>query len=254
MTIPAAAPPPAAAAAPAKETPPQAAPVAPPPAAPPPVSSAPPPAAPPPATPASTPAVKAPEGTPAVVPPVAPAVTGKEAKPAESKPGEGEVDLGLKLGEKSLLDKERDIAEVTALAKELKLAPEVAQAVLAQREAAVKEFLDDHQSVIRKEVEGWAEKFKVDPEFGGEKHDASIRDADAFLTKFGDAELLAELDRTGFRQHPLFRRLCSRAGLNLRDDKFVSGAAQAATPEIKDPRMRLQKIYEDKDRAATKKV
>lgn len=204
----------------------------------------------PPASPAA-PAVKAPEGTVTPPAPKAPAPeAGKDAK--DSKDGKpavvvppAEVQYDLKLGEKSLLDKEFDVAEVVKLAKEKGLAPEIAQAILEQREGAIKAFMEDHTEGVKKEIAGWDDGWAKHPVFGGEKLPASNQAVDRFVGKFVRPEVMAELTKTGFIKNPLLREIFASAGQVMADDTFVSGAATAA-PQIKDPVLRYQQLEEER--------
>lgn len=219
---------------PAPGTPAPAAPTAPPAAPAAPGASAQPPATSPPATPAAAAAGQAPEapGTPPA--PKAPAPeAGNDGKPA------GDVEYKLKVGNAKVLDEQYDVAEVVALAKKHKLAPEVAQAILDQRQGAITAFLEDHQELVKKDIAAWEQKWTSHPEFGGQQLPVSNQRVDAFLGKYADAELMAALQNDGWIKHPLFRALCARAGKGMEGDRFVPGNPSASSAQIKDPYKRL---------------
>lgn len=78
-------------------------------------------------------------------------------------------------------------------------------------------------------LNGWLDAAKKDPEIGGDKWDASVKQANAVLDRFGDEETDAALRQTGAGVHPAIIRLLARAGAAIADDKFVAG--HRAEPE-----------------------
>lgn len=76
---------------------------------------------------------------------------------------------------------------------------------------------------------GWLDTAKKDPEIGGDNWDASVKNANAVLDRFGDDEIDAALRQTGAGVHPSIIRLLSRVGKAIADDTFVAG--KSAEPE-----------------------
>lgn len=76
---------------------------------------------------------------------------------------------------------------------------------------------------------GWLDTAKKDPEIGGDNWDASVKNANAVLDRFGDDEIDAALRQTGAGVHPSIIRLLSRVGKAIADDTFVAG--RSADPE-----------------------
>lgn len=117
-----------------------------------------------------------------------------------------------------------------ALASELKLPPDKAQAFIdmAGELAAnhAKTQTEAQLEQVRAEVSKWVESAKVDPEIGGDKLKPSLASANAAVSKFGTPELSALLKATGLGNHPEFIRVFAKVGQLIAEDKVVGSRAE----------------------------
>lgn len=84
-----------------------------------------------------------------------------------------------------------------------------------------------------KTQEEWVKSAKADKEFGGDKFDASIKDAKRVLDKFGTSELKEYLTASGGGNHPELIRFMARVGNAISDDS-PPGSETPAGPQTKD--------------------
>lgn len=175
-----------------------------------------------------------------------PADAPKEAPPADSTPAEGkkdeapappsepvEVKYDLKLKDGSFLDA-KDVEQVLAKAKELKLSPEQAQALLDEKDEARLSFAKQQSETLKARSVEWAEAVKKDPELGGDGFNENVETAKRFVQKFGSDAFRKALDDTGLGNHPELIRTFARAGKALMDDKFHFASAKGSAPEKKE--------------------
>lgn len=113
--------------------------------------------------------------------------------------------------------------EFTAIAKELKLAPEAAQKVadvgakMAQRQA------EAHANLVT----SWAEAVKADKDIGGDKLEQTLAVSRKAVEAFGSPELKELLDSTGLGNHPAVVRAFFNAGKAISEDGIVKGTPPA---------------------------
>jgi len=146
-----------------------------------------------------------------------------EAKPAEEKPKpeipesyEFPEDLGLT---------EEDKAKYTELLKKHGATQEAAndliehikQQAKAVQEAGVKAWYD--------QVKKWGEEAEKHKEYGGPKFEENLKTVILpVLNKFGDEQLIQELDQTGFGNNPRLLAFLYRVGKEIGvEAKFVEG-------------------------------
>jgi len=134
----------------------------------------------------------------------------------------------LKLPEGSPLDASA-IERIAAEAKAQGLTNEQAQALLVRESNAVKGFWNATQERVKKEQDSWVEKSKSDAEIGGDNFVRNTELAHRVLQKFGSEELLNELDRTRYGNHPELVRLLSRIGKAMSEDQLVLPNSQGGT-------------------------
>ncbi len=150
-------------------------------------------------------------------------------KPAgEAKPEE--VVYEFKAPEGIELDQAR-VEKFTALARELKLPADKAQAIVDMGA----ELIAAQAEAQRAQAEAWAEQVKADKELGGDKLEANLATAAKVysLLPANEAEAFkGYLNQTGLGNHPSMVRLLVAVGKSLSEDKFVPGAA---TPPKKSP-------------------
>jgi hypothetical protein len=129
----------------------------------------------------------------------------------------------LKLPDKASL-KATDLEIVAKTAKELGLPQDKAQKYMETLDSHTKSILQGQQAALEQTVEKWGADAAADEEIGGKdgsKIAATKQVADAFLTKFGSAELMKFLSETGLGNHPGLIRAFYRAGLAMKDDTIV---------------------------------
>jgi len=121
--------------------------------------------------------------------------------------------------------------EFSALAKELGMSQEKAQAV-ADIGVQMMSRLQQAQAAARDaQVAEWVQAAQTDAEFGGVKFDESVAIANRALDEFGGAELKEALKATGMGNHPELIRAFYRVGLKISDDAVHrSGAGGSAAP------------------------
>lgn len=191
------------------------------------------------ATPAPvTPPAPAPAGTPPVVPPAGDAPKPADAPPAVP-PKVAPEKYDVKAPEGSLL-KGTLMDSFLADAKKRGLSNDEAQAELNQKSQEAGAVVNVLQEEHKARVQQWGETLKADPEFGGEALAQNHSNAQVILKHFGDAELLSELDRTGYGSHPAFFRFLAKIGKATQSDKTIFTGAVGGDDAGK---TRAQRLY-----------
>jgi hypothetical protein len=132
-------------------------------------------------------------------------------------------DLDILVGEDDLFH-ESYVDEVKAFSKEHGLPIEAAKAIVERDRARIDA---DKEAWNREKIE-WAKQVKDDPDLGGDKMPATIRDAKAALHKFFPPEFAQMLDRTGFGNHPdLIRGLARIGSLSAESKSLIRGDQSA---------------------------
>lgn len=159
-----------------------------------------------------------------------------ETKPAEGEkkdaPKEGEkkdgkpVELALKVPEGFEVDKPAlDAFKAFATKNELK--PEVAQGVFDQYVAIEKARVEANEKAFTAQDTKWVAELKADPELGGEKWPATVKEVRAGLNVIGRpfGELIA---KTGLGNNPVVVRELVRIGRANADDT-IKGTEKPAS-------------------------
>lgn len=179
-------------------------------------------------------AVAAAEGTPAVA--------------ADDATAEGDADKG-EAGESPdayadfvapegvTLDTEL-VESATPVFKELGLSQEQAQKLVDIQAAHVQASQQRQADAFNQTKQDWANQSKNDKEFGGDKFNESIADAQLFINEFGSPDLKKLMDDTGLGNHPEVIRAFTRAGKLLKEDS--PGARGDASSQTKD---RAEQMY-----------
>ncbi|HPA91874.1 MAG TPA: hypothetical protein PLN35_19130 [Quisquiliibacterium sp.] len=153
--------------------------------------------------------------------------TTTEATAPASKPAAPEA-YDLKLPEGSLLSADA-VQEVEALAREAGLSNEHAQKLLDDRESALAAHVEkvqaEHDHRWKQE---WPEAIKNDPEMGGEKYEATVRNAQKVMAKFASPALKEALTASGYGNHPEMVRMMSSIAKVISEDTFEPAGGQAA--------------------------
>lgn len=190
----------------------------------------------------ATPATPAEPGTPATpaTPAATTAITNAETD-AQAKPeGDANADAPqvpekyeLAAPEGFTLEPETT-AQFETIAREMKLTNEQANKLVPLAAQLVQKQVAKQQEAHATQVQKWLESSKTDKDFGGEKFDASIKQAKVAVEKFGTPLLKELLDGTGLGNHPEVIRLFHRIGNAIAEDSLVvapsaGGTASAAS-------------------------
>jgi hypothetical protein len=70
-----------------------------------------------------------------------------------------------------------------------------------------------------KTVEGWMTQAKADPEIGGAKWDATVKDASGIVKRFGNEALRDYLNASGAGNHPEMIRFMAKVGAMIGEDR-----------------------------------
>ena len=74
----------------------------------------------------------------------------------------------------------------------------------------------------------WVEELRRDPEYGGQRFNATIKDAESVLQRFDtDGVVLQTLQATGFGDNPAVLKMLARIKQVISDDEFVSASGRA---------------------------
>lgn len=144
-----------------------------------------------------------------------------EAKPAETKPAEPDIVYEFKAPEGVVLDDKR-VEKFTAIAKELKLPADKAQALVDLATEVEVARKAEHQAIVAK----WVDEISNDKELGGDKLDENLAVAMKTydLLPAEEAKALKDmLNLSGFGNHPSVIRLFHKVGKALSEDRFIPG-------------------------------
>lgn len=147
------------------------------------------------------------------------------AKPAV----DAEIKYELKMPEGSKLGAEH-AKQVEAFAKEHKIAPELAQKLLERDHAQLQAQIE----ALHSRSKEWRASVESDKDLGGQNFNATKEHAYRALQKFDrNGELRAELEATGYGNHPAFVRFVAAIGKAMSEDTIHSGEAPAHDPLAK---------------------
>lgn len=154
-------------------------------------------------------------------PPVAPPAAAPAAAPAAQAPAAAEVAYEFKAPDGVELDKDATTA-FTAIAKDLKLAPDAAQKVVDIAVGMQQRAVEAHT----KQVAEWADQVKADKELGGDKLPQTLATAQKAMA-LGPPELKQLLNDSGLGNHPAMVRFMHAVGKALSEDRFVPSTGGA---------------------------
>ena len=162
------------------------------------------------------------DAKPAAAAPAAPASTeAPPTTPATPEAPAAEVVYEFTAPEGVTLDQAR-LDKFTAVAKELKLPADKAQALVDLAAEVEVERATQHAAQVAK----WADEIKADKALGGDKLDETLATAKKvynLLPAEEAASFKQMLDVSGFGNHPSMVRLLHAVGKALSEDKFVPG-------------------------------
>jgi hypothetical protein len=113
------------------------------------------------------------------------------------------------------------------------LSQEHAQKAVEQVSAEVQTFVQEQQVAFAATTKGWVEVVKADPEMGGDKFAATIKDAAKPIDRFFTPAFKKALSDTGFGNHPELVRGFARIGRAMGDDTMVRPGADGGGPARK---------------------
>lgn len=139
-------------------------------------------------------------------------------KPKEPEPYELTASDGYPINEAGLKG-------LNDLCKAANLNEEQGKAVLAHMAGNYAAFQEQQQA----QGKAWIEEFKADKEFGGDKYDVSVAEAQKALATFDeDGTVSKMLQETGYGNNPAVLKIFARVGRALGEDKLpgMSGGAE----------------------------
>jgi len=158
----------------------------------------------------------------------------KESKEEGESKEAAEIEYKLEIPENSKLDKDA-LERIAAYAKERGLSNDDAQEILLQESDAIDDYSAAQEEQLKQITQvDWVEQAKADKEIGGEKFKESAEFSRRALERFGTEAFSAELDRTGFGNHPELVRMFSRIGRSMDGDKLVTGSSPSAPKSMED--------------------
>lgn len=137
----------------------------------------------------------------------------------------------LKLGEKSVLD-QGDLDKIAEYAKANKLTQAQADALVLQREDAAAGLKVRQQAFLDAAVTKWAEDVKADPEIGGDKMVATLKNTKRVMDRFAPegSQFRTLLKESGYGNHPEFVRFVNAIGAAMSEDGDI-GNGRGNEPE-----------------------
>ena len=102
------------------------------------------------------------------------------------------------------------------------------------------ELAKGHNEAWAKTQEDWRASVTTDQEFGGEKLETTLRDANLALTKFAQPADIAEIKALGLANCPPLVKLLARAGALMGEDKIFNGNG---TPEANTEAARAARMF-----------
>jgi hypothetical protein len=148
----------------------------------------------------------------------------KEAAAKETpkeKKDEAPKEISLKIPDGAKLDAAH-VEKIATFAKERGLSQEQAQAMLDRDAKLVSDFAAQQETTKA----AWMAETETDTEVGGDKLKEASELAKRVVHRYGDKELLEELDKTGYGNNKLLVRLFSRIGRDLGEDRLVMPGSQ----------------------------
>lgn len=158
-----------------------------------------------------------------------PAVT-EVAKPVEPQGNAKPVEYSLKKPEGSLLS-ESAVNRVLAYAKQKNLSNDDAQALLNEQSESVMSFTKAQREQHDQIVDNWPKELEKDPEFGGDNYKKNVEIAHRVVKKFGDEQLIKDLNESGYGNYPPLVKFLNRIGKSMSEDQLVLGMTGSPAPK-----------------------
>ena len=145
----------------------------------------------------------------------------------EAKEAQGQLELTMP--ENTLLS-ESAMDEIAQVAKEQGLSNDQAQKVLDMQSQAVSNFSERMEQSHYEQVESWGEEIRADKDLGGENLGKNAELAKRAVSELVGDDFLAELDSTGYGNHPKLFKLLVSVGKQMYADDLVLAGAQPNQP------------------------
>ena len=155
---------------------------------------------------------------PAVPPP--PAQEATEEATEEAPKSEAPEDYGDFTDAKGVAFSSKEMPEFVAMAKELGLSKERANALLMTMVPTVKTKIQSSLSAVQA---SWGRAAKADTEIGGEHFKENLAIANQAYRRFASPELANLMKQSGLYAHPDFIRMFLRIGKAMQEDTGVQG-------------------------------
>lgn len=120
--------------------------------------------------------------------------------------------------------------KIAAFASKHSLSPDVAQEVLKQQSADLKEYVDSQVKAYEGVKQKWADELKADPRFAGDKLAEYNKGATEVLNKYGSPELMQMLQESGYAYKKEVASLLSNIYAAMKPDKMVLPGAKSTAP------------------------
>lgn len=104
-----------------------------------------------------------------------------------------------------------------------------ANAVMAYMQGNYTSFVAQQQEAMQAQAKTWIGEFQADKEFGGDKFDASVADAQRALATFDKSGTVSKmLAETGYGNNPDVLRIFARVGRALGEDQLAGNGGGGA--------------------------
>lgn len=119
--------------------------------------------------------------------------------------------------------------------KSANLNEEQAKAVMAYMQGNYTSFVAQQQEAMQAQAKAWIGEFQADKEFGGDKFNASLADAQRALATFDEGGTVSKmLAETGYGNNPDVLRIFARVGRALGEDKLIGKGGGAEQKPLED--------------------
>ena len=113
--------------------------------------------------------------------------------------------------------------------KSANLNEEQAKAVMAYMQGNYTSFVAQQQEAMQAQAKTWIGEFQADKEFGGDKFNASLADAQRALATFDEGGTVCKmLAETGYGNNPDVLRIFARVGRALGEDQLAGNGGGGA--------------------------
>lgn len=122
--------------------------------------------------------------------------------------------------------------------KTANLNEEQANAVMAYMQGNYTSFVAQQQEAMQAQAKTWIGEFQADKEFGGDKFNASVADAQRALATFDKSGTVSKmLAETGYGNNPDVLRIFARVGRALGEDQLAGNGGGGAEQKPLEDRM-----------------